>query len=131
MEIILPLPPSANNLFKKAPRRRGKFYTTKAYIKWTNEANAIAMEAGMIPRREAPFQRPVHVRVDILPGKGLRLDRDADNMAKIVQDWLVKWNFLVDDCLRYVHGTHVVYRPQEASPTGYAAVRVSFTEQGD
>jgi hypothetical protein len=83
----------------------------------------------MIPRRQEPPQDPVHVLVEILPGKGLRLDRDADNMAKIVQDWLVKWNFLIDDCLRYVHGTHVVYRPQEASPTGYAAVRVSFTEQ--
>jgi Holliday junction resolvase RusA-like endonuclease len=129
VEIILPLPPSANNLTRKAPRKGGKFYPTKAYSDWTSQANAMALEAGLIPRRDAPFQRPVHVRVDILPGKGLRMDRDADNLAKAVQDWLVKWDFLIDDCLRYVHGTHVVYRPQEASPTGYAAVRVSFTEQ--
>lgn len=126
--ILLPLPPSANNLNKKAPRRRGKYFPTKAYQTWTAEANAMALEAGLIPRRAAPFQAPVHVQIDILPGKGLRLDRDADNMAKAVQDWLVKWGFLANDSLRHVHGCHVVYRPQEPSPTGRAAVRVSFTD---
>lgn len=127
--ILLPLPPSANNLTRKAPRRGGKYFPTRAYTDWTTEANAMAIEAGLIPRRSAPFEHPVHVRVEILPGKGLRLDRDADNMAKAVQDWLVKWGFLIDDSLRHVHGCHVIYRPQEASPTGRAVVRVSFTEE--
>lgn len=125
--ILLPLPPSANNLTRKAPRRGGKFFPTKAYQTWTTEANAMALEAGLIPRRAAPFQGPVHVLIDILPGKGLRMDRDADNMAKAVQDWLVRWGWLVDDSLRHVHGTHVVYRPHQPSPTGRAAVQVSFT----
>lgn len=129
--ILLPLPPSANNLTRKAPRRGGKFYPTKAYSDWTIEANAMAVTAGIVPHRAAPFQHPVEIWVEILPGKGLRLDRDADNMAKAVQDWLVKWRFLSDDSLRFVHGSHVVYRPQEPSPTGRAAVRVSFTEQGE
>ena len=125
--ILLPLPPSANNLNKKAPRRRGKYFPTKAYQTWTTEANAMALEAGLIPRRVAPFQHPVHVWVEVLPGKGLRLDRDSDNMAKAVLDWLVKWDFLVDDSLRYVHGSHVVYKPHQPSPTGWATVSVSFT----
>ena len=56
------------------------------------------------------------------------MDRDADNMAKAIQDWLVKWRFLANDNLRHVHGCHVIYRPEEPSPTGQAAVRVSFTD---
>lgn len=133
--ILLPLPPSANNLTRKAPRRGGKFYPTRAYEEWTANANAMAFEAGIIPRREAPFGYPVDVWVEVLPGKGLRMDRDADNLAKAIQDWLVKWRFITNDNLRYVHGTHVQYKPHEPSPTGYAAVRVSFTrsftKQGD
>ena len=124
---LLPLPPSANNLTRKAPRRGGKYFPTKAYSSWTTAANAMALEAGLIPRRVAPFQHPVHVWVEVLPGKGLRMDRDSDNMAKAVLDWLVKWDFLVNDNLRHVHGSHVVYLPREPSPTGFAAVRVSFT----
>lgn len=80
----------------------------------------------MIPYGGCPALKPVQVWVEILPGSGLNMGRDGDNMAKAVQDWLVKKGFLSNDCLRCVSGTHVVLRRREPSPTGKACVRVSM-----
>lgn len=123
---LLPLPPSANNLTKKAPRRRGKFYPTQAYERWTQEAEIWAFEQRVIPWGGPPSFKPVHVMIEILPGAGLNMGRDGDNMAKAVQDWLVKKGYLTNDCLKYVSGTHVILRRREVSPNGKACVRVSL-----
>lgn len=91
--VELTLPPSTNNLFLTAGRRRVK---TPEYRAWI-EANAAA--ARRVPRPDPPpsLDHPVRVVTTVYGNKGFRRSRDVANVEKPVTDLLVSVGVLVDD----------------------------------
>lgn len=91
--LMLPRPPSLNNLFVNNRRTGGRF-TSKTYAAWQAEAGHALVQQRPLPR----FDGPVSVTVGI--GRPDRRKRDLDNVgAKAVLDLLVKHGVLADDSL--------------------------------
>lgn len=126
LTLTLPLPPSTNNLFAGAGRRRRK---SEGYQKWLTACDADYLQ-GNIPRGR--FTGPVSISLTYFPGKGWRnfpgpswLDsRDGDNMEKAVLDWLVLANYLTGDSWRWIRASK---RTLDPTPQERAGVRVTIT----
>jgi Holliday junction resolvase RusA-like endonuclease len=97
--VELPTPPSVNNLFLTAGRRRVK---APAYRAWL--AVAVPAAAGL-----ARPAGPCRVVVTVVAR--LRANRDLDNLLKPVGDCLVAAGVLAADDVRSVVGWQVDYRP--------------------
>lgn len=106
--VKLPLPPSANNLYRNAGRFR---VPSKVYIEWTSIA--VPMLAKM-PKPDLPtrFHFEIHGKVN--------RKRDGDNLIKAAVDACVRAGVIPDDNLMNVVGWHGVYLPSKAAP--YMAV---------
>jgi len=91
----LPVPPSTNNLFRNAGKKRIK---TERYINWLVDAQ-LSMHQQRV-RGEAP--NPCKITISISSGKGFREDRDLDNFAKAVLDLLVENGILAGDSVKFV-----------------------------
>lgn len=111
----IPYPPTANNLFFNAGKRRVK---TKAYDAWLAEALAVLRE-----------QRPRPVsgsyRLAVVVDRPDRRARDVTNLEKAISDALVKAGVIEDDskCQSFtiawawdsiVKGGHVALRVEPA-----------------
>lgn len=95
VRLTLPIPPSANNLFanarrkKKGTKKGGGRYITKAYKAWRIEAGWTLMQQrpGMIV---GPYE--LHI---VLPK--MRANADIDNKVKPLSDLLVTHGVTDDD----------------------------------
>lgn len=94
--LLLPLPPSVNNLYRNKtkcrPGERGGRIKTAAYMAW--EA-----EAGLKINLQNPIHIPGLVRMTIYATKPDRRRRDLMNLEKAVSDLLVKMKIIEDDSL--------------------------------
>lgn len=99
-EVVLPLPPTANNLFANVPGK-GRVRTA-AYRAWAEVAGLVLLVAG-----RPVVKTPVWVTVCVLPGghlirPGARWD--VGNRTKPVVDLLVAGGLIPDDDREYVVG---------------------------
>ena len=90
----LPVPPSANNLFKNVPGQGRK--PTKAYTKWQSDCRYY------VKMRE-PDEKGMIYRVQIVAN--IDRKRDIDNIIKPTLDLLKKLGHIYDD--RYVDSVHI------------------------
>ena len=88
--LIVPFPPTVNNLFVNHPRTRGRF-SSKAYKAWKAEAaRAFAIQAPV-----SHFDGPVVLILSLgIPDKRRR---DLSNYIKAVEDSVVAAGILDDD----------------------------------
>jgi crossover junction endodeoxyribonuclease RusA len=87
--LMLPFPPSTNNLFAGKARR----FTSKAYKAWQTEADRALVLQMPLPR----FDGPVCLTLTLGRPDGRR--RDLGNLEKAASDQLVKHGVLADDSL--------------------------------
>ena len=87
--IMLPLPPSVNNLFSGRTKR----FPSKRYKAWREEAGWALAAQRPLPS----FTEPVEVTLSI--GRPDRRKRDLDNLFKAPIDLLVEFGVLADDHL--------------------------------
>lgn len=87
--LVLPFPPSTNNLFAGKSRRR----VSKSYAAWRQEAALALLQQ---PKPET-FAGPVALSLTF--GRPDNRRRDLSNLAKAVEDLLVARGILADDSL--------------------------------
>ena len=97
--LLLPLPPSVNNLFAGRTKR----FPSKLYRAWRTEAGAALAAQRPLPS----FSESVEVTLSI--GKPDRRKRDLDNLFKAPLDLLVEFGVLADDHL--VHRLSASWAP--------------------
>lgn len=90
--VHLPWPPSVNNLYFNAGRKRVR---APLYRKWQEEAGWM-VKAAKVPA----FAQPVAITLDLCPPDNRRTD--ADNRTKPVLDLLVACGVLPDDSRKHV-----------------------------
>lgn len=96
---VLPCPPTSNNLFISRRRGKGRF-SSKAYVKWQGEADAII-------RRHRPWggSFPVELVITVLNGRGWKSNYDTNNREKATTDALVRCGIIPDDSVKYLAKT--------------------------
>lgn len=116
-EFDLPIPPSTNHIWKVG---RGRMHTSKKYATWLKEADRVlAFQESKIRQ----VRHPVKVLIVITPGKGWRSNRDLDNCAKPVLDYLVNRGWIEDDCAKFVREVTIRLNDSSAS-VAYATVSI-------
>lgn len=89
IDVLLPWPPSSNNLFANARKGRGR-YPTKRYAEWHDEAaRALTLQ------RARPISGPV--TVTILLNSPTKRPYDLDNRVKPILDLLTSLSLIDDD----------------------------------
>lgn len=116
--VAVGLPPSVNNLFASVNGRRIK---SRAYKAWLEEVTPA------LARLAPPSHYPASLSYVVVGEDGLNLGRDLGNLEKPLSDALVAAGVIPDDCLRYVHGVSLLYRP---GASGVARVEVSVRHAG-
>lgn len=116
----LPLPPSANRMFRVARTRRGRGRLVKSrdYKAWLALAGPL-LRVGL----ERPAL-PARVSFVVWGGDGWSRNRDVDNLVKPLVDALVVARLLPDDNSRYLHEIRI--RFIGVVPGRPAGVNVSF-----
>ena len=107
--VALPLPPSANRLWRVA--RSGKPYIAPAYAAWKREAGWM-LAAAKVGAVQGPF--------DVEIGISARERGDADNRVKATLDLLRDMRVTDDD----KHARKVTVERRDAVPTGTCIVTV-------
>lgn len=116
-EFDLPIPPSTNHIWRAA---RGRIYKSSKYTNWLKDSDrAIMIQECRIHQAV----RRVKIVILITPGEGWRMNRDLDNCAKPVLDYLVQRGWLKDDSCKYVREVTVRLNDSAAS-TAYATVSI-------
>jgi crossover junction endodeoxyribonuclease RusA len=88
---LLPFPPSVNNLFSHN-KTTGKRFISDNYKKWRTEA-------GWALKSQNPQKTSGQVRVRIIAVRPDKRRRDIDNITKAINDLLVQFEVIEDDCL--------------------------------
>lgn len=103
VRLVLPIPPSTNNLYVARRDGRGRAKTS-AYAAWLQKAGwEVALQIRL------PFPPPMkHVAVSV--EAPVSYARDLDNLLKPIADLLVKLTVLVDD--RWIDEWHVKRVPK-------------------
>lgn len=96
-EIILPWPPSGNNLYVNASRGRRK---SSRYSKWI-------VEAGTELMTQRPLKHAGAVLLHMTFGLPDKRRRDCFNLVKPVEDLLVRHQVIQDDNCTFVKGGNV------------------------
>ena len=78
--ISLPMPPSANRIWRAGRRR---VYRSAAYLRWLRSAGW-----ELKTQRPTPFPAGLSIGITIRAGKPDKRRRDADNIAKAICDLL-------------------------------------------
>ena len=86
ISVVLPIPPSANNLYTDTPKGRRK---SKKYKQWLQEAGWCLNTQKTLQLEAVPFQVNIEARID----RG----RDLDNCIKPILDLLVAHKLTPDD----------------------------------
>lgn len=123
--LVLPYPPSVNALYRAIPivsRKTGKTIArsikSRAYRKWET-AGGLALNAQSNPSVIAA-QLPSHFTVDITLNPPDLRRRDADNVAKAVQDLVCRWLGIDDSRVIRV----AVTKGDPQRPNGRVTVRL-------
>lgn len=103
IEITLPCPPTSNNLFKNAGKRR---ILTYEYAMWKIKA---AQALRDVPRWGGPY--PVAVSLVIVRGQKWMESSDVCNREKATIDALVSNGILASDDCRHVRPVTIDYDP--------------------
>ncbi len=90
--LMLPMPPSVNNLFVNNRRTGGRFPSGQ-YKAWQEEAGRQLL----MQKRPKCFETPVSLTLSF--GRPDNRRRDISNYIKSVEDLLVKHNVIEDDSL--------------------------------
>lgn len=101
VSLIVPPPPSANRLWRRAGRT---IYRSPAYEDWLTEC-ALTVRASSSVR---PIPTPARVVIEVHGGKGFNRKRDLDNCIKPVCDLLRHLNVIPDD--RVIELTEILAR---------------------
>jgi crossover junction endodeoxyribonuclease RusA len=88
---LLPFPPSVNNLFSHN-KSTGKRFISENYKSWRTEA-------GWALKAQNPQKTTGRVRVTIIAVRPDKRKRDIDNITKAINDLLVSFEVIEDDCL--------------------------------
>lgn len=110
MELQLPIPPSANHIFRAT--RRGKVYRSKKYVNWHQAAELMALGT----RKGKPPSPPYSITMNILGGSGWRKDRDLDNAWKPVLDLLQHMHIIREDNCQHITSLLITYQPGTGGP---------------
>lgn len=109
---IIPTPPSTNNLFFNAGKRRVR---TQKYNNWIDRA------APHVEGWKWAGSYPVAITITVL--EKARANRDIANYEKAVTDLLVSQGVIKGDSVKYVTSMRIEYRPGNV-----AGVRVGIEE---
>jgi len=109
---LLPFPPSVNNLFSHN-KTTGKRFISDGYKKWRNEA-------GWSLKAQNPQKMKGPVRVRIIAVRPDKRRRDIDNITKAINDLLVAFEVIEDDCL-------IEYQTVAWSSSNLSGVSVTVT----
>ena len=120
--ITLPVPPSANAIWR--PARRGRVVKSAQYSRWLEECDLIGLTT-RVPRDA--IQTPVSISITVRSGTGWRRDRDIDNIVKPTLDWLVRWCVIADDNCGIVRHIEVSY---DMLPISAACVQIVISRHG-
>lgn len=112
----LPIPPSVNKIWRS---NRGRVHRSKTYDIWVAQADAVAIEAGLL--RTDVIAEKVSITITVARGKGFRRGRDLDNLIKPILDWSVRYGLLVDD--DWEHVPDISIRMGDEEPLAYVRVR--------
>ena len=104
--VRIPLPPSANKLFKTVAGHRAKSREYKAWLKDV---------AGALLTLQGPASYPCRFHW-AFGGAGINESRDGDNLLKPLLDVCVAAGVIPGDCLRYVRGWRGEYQPHAGEP---------------
>ena len=106
--VELPLPPSANALWKYARYRKGaaSVHMDQVYRDWLEFA-VLKLKTGL----EKVKAYPVKIRVLVRRGPEWNEKRDLDNCLKPIVDSLRKSERIVDDNGQYVSGVRIDFGP--------------------
>jgi crossover junction endodeoxyribonuclease RusA len=115
VSVVLPLPPSSNNMFVNVPGR-GRVPSAK-YNQWKKQAAQALKNTGKV-------EAPVEVRIIIRPGKFWRRTSDLANREKAVTDALVTAGVIPEDNCLVVQKISVEYRPLPDPPKGVPPVAI-------
>lgn len=121
LQVVLPLPPTTNNLFlntKSPTRPRVKTPEYRAWIVKAEQALTLAH----------PVRAPVAIRIYVRPGRGLICTSDIENRSKAIADILVARGVLPNDNIQYVHSVTCEYRPLPAPAKGIPSVAIVVVE---
>lgn len=91
LSLLLPRPPSVNQLYVNNPHTRGRF-SSAAYKAWKTQA-----ELALLQQRFHLTPGPVEVRIRV--GRKNRQRADCANFEKATSDFLVTHRLIEDDCL--------------------------------
>lgn len=118
VNVSLPVPPSANNLFFNVAGR-GRVRTPR-YRAW-------AAEAAILLVGQPSLDCPVSLRVRVHGGKGFPVSRDLDNVLKALQDALKAAGCIASDDVRTVREIVATYHPS-LDKTAISSVTVSVEQ---
>lgn len=94
--IVLPMPPSTNQLFMPmATKGRSRFVTSPLYRDWKNSVAFLSW-------RESAFLSRKFIAVEVCPGPDFNDSSDSDNFLKAPIDALVNNGVLINDSKKYV-----------------------------
>lgn len=100
--VELPLPPSANRMWRKY---RGRIVCSKEYVSW------LTIAVPLIRMTMNKFDNPISVKIVLVSGLGWSFACDLDNRIKPVLDAIRKAGRIVDDTCRYVVDVSISIRP--------------------
>lgn len=110
--VEIPLPPSANRMYRK---HQGRMRPSAEYLAWVS---TLGWWLKFQRTKEQPT--PCRVSILIIGGKGWRENNDIDNRLKPALDGLVKNGIIKDDASRYIKQEELIYRER---PSRKATVR--------
>ena len=90
--LVLPYPPSLNNLFVNNPQTRGRF-PSKQYKAWKEEAERAVEHQRPLPQIKGP------VWLKFTFGRPDKRKRDVMNLPKAIEDFIVAQGVIEDDSL--------------------------------
>lgn len=120
VRVVLPLPPTTNNLFVNV-RGRGRV-PSKVYAAWRK------LVAPILATVPPVYELPVVVSIEILGGKGFAVNCDIDNRVKAVLDALVASEIIPNDSRECVRRVVVEYHDEaKVKPKDRQPARVRVT----
>lgn len=110
MRLELPIPPSANHIFRAS--RRGQVYRSKKYTDWHKAAELMAYAT----KKGKVINPPYAITMEIIGGSGWRKDRDLDNCWKPVLDLLQHLQIIQEDNCQHITRLVVTYSKGDGRP---------------
>jgi len=118
--IVLPIPPSANKLWRV---HRGRAIKSREYRAWLEEASLVVLMA-----RAKAVPPPVRVVLTLRGGKGFNRARDGDNLFKPTLDLLRHAHIISGDTVIEVPDLELHYTEGDKGDDATFTVTVSSAD---